>query len=202
MHAGTCRPLKEQARGEDCILVATHPSGLEFGSIVALKSALVPFRKHPALRGSCKKGGNAFSIFLSDSMNARNAAHATFVLKQLLSPLTAIILFLNFICEKNVAQMGKEQKAHVAQIGGFHGSPYESNRQGVGTTCGNCDPTLGRWQRRNLFLPAFFFSAHESDNIDSWNVALLALDLDVSFADNTSQSIHVKHFFFNSPLYA
>ena len=29
--------------------------------------------------------------------------------------------------------MGKEQKAHVAQIGGFHGSPYESNRQGVGT---------------------------------------------------------------------
>ena len=103
---------------------------------------------------------------------------------------------------KNVGQMGKEQKAHVAQIGGFHGSPYESNRQGVGTTCGNCDPTLGRWQRRNLFLPAFFFSAHESDNIDSWNVALLALDLDVSFADNTSQSIHVKHFFFNSPLYA
>lgn len=29
--------------------------------------------------------------------------------------------------------MGTEQKAHVAHIGVFHGSPYESNRQGVRT---------------------------------------------------------------------
>ena len=126
MHAGTCRPLKEQARGEDCILVATHPSGLEFGSIVALKSALVPFRKHPALRGSCKKGDNAFSIFsLRPDEGTQPIIHHICVGAIALSLLTAIILFLNFICEKNVAQMGKEQKVHVAQIGGFHGSPYE-----------------------------------------------------------------------------
>jgi hypothetical protein len=126
MHAGTCRPLKEQARGEDCILVATHPSGLEFGSIVALKSALVPFRKHPALRGSCKKGDNAFSIFsLRQYECTQRSIRHICVGAIALSLLTAIILFLNFICEKNVAQMGKEQKVHVAQIGGFHGSPYE-----------------------------------------------------------------------------
>jgi hypothetical protein len=69
------------SEGVDCILVATHPSGLEFCSIVALKSALVPFRKHPALRGSCKKGDTTFSIFLSDRMKVRNPSSTTFVLE-------------------------------------------------------------------------------------------------------------------------
>jgi hypothetical protein len=72
MNARIGRPQKGASKGEDSIFVATHLSGLKVRSIVAFKSPPVPVRKDPALRGSAKKGANAWNLFLSEKMDVRN----------------------------------------------------------------------------------------------------------------------------------
>jgi hypothetical protein len=79
MNARIGRPPKGASKGEDSIFVATHLSGLKVRSIVAFKSPPVPVRKDPALRGSGKKGANAWNSFLSEKMDVRNPASVTFV---------------------------------------------------------------------------------------------------------------------------
>lgn len=69
MNARIGRPPKGLSRGEDSIFVATHLSGLKVRSVVVFKSPPAPARKDPALRGSGKKGTNAWNIFLSEKMD-------------------------------------------------------------------------------------------------------------------------------------
>jgi hypothetical protein len=71
MNARIGRPPKGVSRGEDSIFVATHLSGLKVRSVVVFKSPPAPVRKDPALRGSGKKGANAWNLFLSEKMDVR-----------------------------------------------------------------------------------------------------------------------------------
>jgi hypothetical protein len=81
MNARIGRPPKG-GKGEDSIFVATHLSGLKVRSTVAFKTPPAPIRKDPALRVSGKKGANAWNIFLSEKMDVRTPALASFVPNQ------------------------------------------------------------------------------------------------------------------------